>query len=118
MQFRAVRDRADAALHAVLIDVHHQVDTKVLGARVTEFDHLAKLPRRIDMKQRKRRLARIERLHRQMQQHRRILADRIQHHDLVALGDGLAHDVNALGLELIEIGVRRGGFGDREVVHD
>jgi len=42
-----------------------------------------------------------------MQHHRRILADRIEHHRLFSLGHDFAHDVNALGLEPFEM---RQGF--------
>ena len=40
---------------------------------------------------------------RQVQHHRRILADRIEHHRPRRLGDGLAQDVDALGLEPVEM---------------
>src|SRR3546814_1824520 len=39
-----------------------------------------------------------------MQHHRRILAHRIEHHRPLGLGDHLAHDVDALRLELLEMG--------------
>ena len=35
--------------------------------------------------------------------HRRILADRIQHHRPLELGRDFAHDVDALGFELLEM---------------
>ena len=38
-----------------------------------------------------------------VQHHRRILADRIEHHGLVGLRDRLAKDVDAFGLEPIEM---------------
>ncbi len=43
-----------------------------------------------------------------MQHHRRILADRIEHHRPLAFGDDLAQDVNALRLEPIEMAERLG----------
>ena len=54
----------------------------------------------------------MERLLRQPQQHRRVLADRVEHHRPLELGDHLAHDVDALGFEraqVIEARARRGG---------
>src|ERR1700720_1917791 len=42
-------------------------------------------------------------LHRQMQQHRGVLADRIEHHRLAELGRHLAHDINAFGLETLQV---------------
>ena len=74
------------------------------GHLVAKLDHLAELPGRVDMQEGKRRLGRIEGLHRQMQQDRRILADRIEHH---RLGEGRRHfakDVDRLGFEAVEMG--------------
>ena len=56
------------------------------------------------MKEGKRRLCRIERLHREVQQDGRILADRIEHD---RLGEGRSHfaeNVDSLGLEAVEMG--------------
>ena len=88
---------------AVVVDVHEQLDAEPLRGRVAERDHLAELPGRVDVQQRERRLGRIERLHRQVQQHRAVLADRIQHHRPFALGDHLAQDVDALGFEALQV---------------
>ena len=74
------RDRADAARDAFGIGVHAQVDAGFGRAAVAERDHLAELPAGVDVQQRDRRLARRERLQQQVQQHRAVLADRIQHH--------------------------------------
>ena len=54
----------------------------------------------------------MKRLLRQPQQDRRVLADRIQHHRPLELGDDLAHDVDALGLERAQVvrGDRGGGW--------
>ncbi len=41
---------------------------------------------------------------RQVQHHRAVLADGIQHHRLFALGHHLAHDVDGLGLEPLQVG--------------
>ena len=45
----------------------------------------------------------IERLQRQVQHHRAVLADRVEHHRPLALGDDLAHDVDALGFEPLQV---------------
>ena len=37
-----------------------------------------------------------------MQHHRRILADRIEHHRAISLGDGFAQDVDAFGLKPLQ----------------
>ena len=58
-------------------------------------------------------------LPRQVQHHRGILADRIEHHRIAALGGDFADDVDALGFEPLEVGqtighedvLRSGGSG-------
>ena len=93
-------DRADAARQTFLIGVHDELEAELGGATVAERDHVAELPGGIDVQQRKRQLRRIERLQRQVQENRGILADRIEQHRVVALGDSLPDDVDAFGLEL------------------
>ena len=70
---------------------------------VAQLDHLAELPGGVHVHQRKRRLGGIERLHRQVQHHGRVFADRVQHHRVFELGGHLADDVNALRFELLEM---------------
>ena len=70
-----------------------------LAISVAELDHLAELVGGVDVEQRERDRARVERLLRQPQQDRRVLADRIEHHRPLELGHHLAHDVDAFGLQ-------------------
>jgi hypothetical protein len=49
------------------------------------------------VQQRKRRFGGIKRLHREVQHHRTVFADRIQHHRAFAFGDNFPQDMNALG---------------------
>ncbi len=56
------------------------------------------------MQQRERQRPREERLPRQVQHHRAILADRIEHHRPRGFGDRLAQDEDALRLEPVEMG--------------
>ena len=89
--------------------MHQQLQAELLrGVVVAKLDHLAKLPGGVDVQQRKRRFAGMERLHRQVQQHRRVLADRIQHDRLAEFGRDLAHDRDAFSLELLQMA---GGAG-------
>ena len=48
-------------------------------------------------------LARVERLHRDMQHDRAVLADAVEHRRVVALRDGLTHDVDGLGFEALQV---------------
>ena len=92
------------ALHPVLVDVDDQIEAKPARRFVAEGDHLAELPGRIDVQQRKRRLGRIEGLHRHMKHDARIFADRVEHHGIAHLSDNFPHDVNGLGLQPLEMG--------------
>ena len=55
------------------------------------------------MQQREGRTRGEERLLRQMQHHGGILADRIEHHRALGLGDDFAQDVDALGFEALQM---------------
>ena len=66
-------------------------------------DHLLELVAGVDVQQRERDRARIERLLRQPEQDRRVLADRVEHHRPLELGDDLAQDVDALGFERAQV---------------
>ena len=78
---------------------------------VAEGDHVAELPGRVDMHQREGRLRRIEGLHGEMQHDGRILADRIEHHRLLAFGGDFADDVDRLSASSRSRWVRRSGPG-------
>jgi hypothetical protein len=43
-----------------------------------------------------------------MQHHRAVLADRVKHDRLFALGHHLAHDVDALGFQALQVGEPHG----------
>jgi hypothetical protein len=55
------------------------------------------------MQQRERRRGRVEGLLGQMQHRGRILADGVQHHRSLALGHHLAQDVDAFGLQALQM---------------
>jgi len=98
-----VADRADAARHAIGVGVHAQLDTGLGGTPVAEGDHLAEFPAGIHVQQRDRRARGIKRLQQQVQQHRAVLAHRIQQHRVLELGGDFAKDVQAFGFEPIEV---------------
>src|SRR3546814_18939667 len=50
----------------------------------------------------------MEGLDQQVQEHRAVLPDRIHHHRIAELGCDLAQDVDALGLEPVQVGERVG----------
>ena len=100
---RAVIERIDAFRQRFGILIDEQLHAGFARGPVAQRVHVAKLPGRIDVQQRKRRARGIERLLRQVQHHGAVLADRVQHHRPLRLGDDLAHDVNALGLEAFEM---------------
>ena len=71
---------------------------------VAEGVHLLELPRRVHMEQRERGQRRVEGLHGQVQHDGAVLAHRVEHHRMLRLGGRLAHDVDALGLQALEVG--------------
>ena len=91
-------DRADAFLEAFLVDMDDQVQFQPFRGGVAKGDHVAELPRRVDVQQRKRHPAGAERLERQMQQDARILADRIQDGRALKLRSGLTQNVDEIRL--------------------
>ena len=87
------------------------------GDPVAKRVHVAELPGRVDMEQREGRRRREEGLAGEVEHHRAVLADRIEHHRPLGLGDDLAHDVDALRLELLEMGEAAAAEGGGRV-HD
>jgi hypothetical protein len=55
------------------------------------------------MEERERRLRRVERLLREVQHRAAVLADRVEHHRPLGDRDDLAHDVDRLGLEPLQV---------------
>jgi hypothetical protein len=89
--------------------VDQEVEAEFLRAGVAEGDHLAELPGRVDVEQRERQAPGREGLQGEVQQHRGILADRVEHHRILGLGDRLPEDVDALGLQPLEVAEAVGG---------
>jgi 3'-phosphoadenosine 5'-phosphosulfate sulfotransferase (PAPS reductase)/FAD synthetase len=98
--------------------VHEYLHADLARHAFAQFVHGAELPRRVHVQQRERQLRGVEGLERQVQHHRAVLADRVEHHRLLALGHDLAHDLDALGLQPFEVGERaRVQHGVGLVVH-
>src|SRR5262249_24241374 len=100
---RAAANRIDPGAQALLVDVDDKPETETLHGLVSKRDHVPKLPRRIDVKQRKRRLGRMEGLAGQMQEDGGILADRIEQDRPLEIGGHLAQDMDAFRLESIQM---------------
>ena len=100
---RAVREGVDALREAFRVRVHQQFEAVLVHHALAERVHLAELPLRVHVQQRERQPGRVEGLERQVQHHRAVLPDRVQHDRPVALRHDLAHDVDALGLEPLEV---------------
>src|SRR5439155_14000244 len=107
----AVREWIDPAAKAVLVDVYEQVEIVLLRHPVAEGVHLAELPGRVDMQEREGRLRGMERLACEVQHHRAVLADRVEHHRVLGLRDDLAHDGDRLGFEPLQVRETRGRYG-------
>src|SRR3954447_1017818 len=108
LQLVARRARAGLLLHAALVDrLLHARDDEPLAelrhATVAELDHLGEVVSRVDVHDRERELRRAERLLGEPEQHDRVLAAGKEQHGPLSLGGDLAHDVNRLRLELVEM---------------
>ena len=83
-----------------------EVEPLVTREAIAKPDHLAELPRRVDVEEWKGKRAGRERLLRQSYEDGGVLSDRVEHHRPFELGDDLAEDADALCLEEAEM---RGG---------
>ena len=93
---------------AALVDrLLHRRDDQPLAqlgdAAVAEVEHLGEVVAGVDVHDRERERRRAERLLGQPQQHDRVLAAGEQEHRTLELGRHLAHDVDGLGLQLLEL---------------
>jgi hypothetical protein len=104
IQCRPVLEGIDTHRQALDVDVDTEVEAEALGGLFSERDHVPKLPGRVDVKKRERGNRRKEGLHRQVQHHRAVLPDGIEHDRSLAFGDDLAHDVDAFPFEALKIG--------------
>jgi len=101
---RTVIERVDSLLLGLGVAPDDQLDRGIGRDAVAHRVHVAELPRRIDMQKREGQGRRKEGLASQMKHHRAILAHGIEHDRPRRLGHGLAQDMNALGLEPVEMG--------------
>src|SRR5581483_9591316 len=97
-------ERVDAPRKALLVHVHEQVEPVLALHALAKRVHVLELPRRVDVQERERRRGGMERLPREVQHRRAVLADRVEHHRVLRLGDDFAHDVDRLRLEPLEVG--------------
>src|SRR5207253_9224363 len=99
----AVDERIDVHLHAVGVDMYDEVETEFLRPAVAKLVHVAELPRGVDVEQWEGRLGWMEGLQSQMEHDGAVLADGIEHHRFVSLGEDLPHDVDGLGLQVRKV---------------
>ena len=100
----ATRPRVDRLLHGG----DDQPLAELGDAAVAKLDDLGEVVARVDVHEREREAAGAKRLLGQAQQHDRVLAAAEQQHRLRQLGGDLAHDVDRLGLELLQVGQAAG----------
>jgi hypothetical protein len=103
---RAVVERIDAALLGLRVAVDDQLHSGLGGGAVAKLVHRPELPHRVDVKEREGRLRRGEGQPGELEQHRAVLAGRIEHNRPLALGRSLTQYVDRLGLEPLEMGER------------
>jgi hypothetical protein len=86
----AVVERVDVLSEAIRVRVNDELESQLLGDSITVRDHLAELPRRVDVEKGERQGCGRERLLRQAQHDGAVFADRVHHHRVFELGDRLA----------------------------
>ena len=108
---RAV-DRINALCRCLGIVVDNEIKTIFRGLPVAQFEQVPEIPPARDMKEGKGRGRRIKGLQRDVEHHRRILANRIEEHRTLCLGHNFAHDVDGFGFKPFEMGqfTRHDGF--------
>jgi hypothetical protein len=99
----AVGEGVDALRDAVRVGVHDQVEAELLRDAVAQLVHRPELPAGVDVQQRKWGQSRVESLQRDVQHRRAVLADRVEHDRVVALGNDLAHDLDAFGFQTLQV---------------
>ena len=100
---RADLERLRAFADGFFVGVDDQPRADGVGHLVAERDHFLELVGRVDVEERKRNRARVERLLREAQHAGRVLADRVEHHRPLELGDHFPKDLDALGLERTQV---------------
>jgi hypothetical protein len=100
----AMVERIDSAPLRLRVAVDEQLHARFPGDPVAKRVHVAKLPGRVDMEEREGRRRGEEGLAGEVEHHRAVLAHGIEHHRPLGLRDDFAQDVDALRLELLEMG--------------
>ncbi len=87
----------------VFVFVDDQRGPDFLGKLIAKLVHLRELVAGVDVQQRERQFAGMKRLLGQAHHHGRVLADRVQHDRPLEFRGHFTHNVNALGLELLQM---------------
>ena len=96
--------RIDAELDALGVLVNEKIHPAFFRHAVTHLIHGKEFPRRVDVEERERRRGGIKGLARELVHDCTVLANRIKHHRMLALCNRFAHDVDAFGFEVLEVG--------------
>ena len=80
-----------------------ELEAEFGGVAVAEFEHLAELVAGVDVKEREGNGRGVEGLLREAQHDGGVFADGVEHHRVLELGGDLAEDVDALGLEELNV---------------
>jgi len=99
----AVGDGRNAFGEAFRVGVDQKVEAEAPGYIIAEADHLAELPRRVDVQGREGQRRRVKSLERQMEKHGRVLADRIEEDRALELRCYLPENMDALGFKPIKM---------------
>lgn len=100
----SMRDWIDSSAQSFGIGIDDEIEPELFAhVPVAICVHVAKFPGRIDVEQWEGEFARVKRLAREMEQNGAVFADRVKHHRPLETRDDFSNDVNALGLERLEM---------------
>jgi hypothetical protein len=100
---RAMIEWVDPVGERLLVRVNSQVEPHFASRSVTEGDHLAELPGRVDVQERKRERGGIEGLPSDVQEHGAVLSYRVQQYGPFTLGYDCPEDLDAFSFQVVEM---------------
>jgi len=96
-------ERVSAGRDAILVTMNDEPYSDLRRKTVSEFEHLFEFVTRVDMKQGKRKRSWVKCLASQMNQHARILADRVQQHRIPELRHRFPQNINRFAFKLAKM---------------
>ncbi len=88
--------------NAILVGVHKQIEVVALGDVIAKLDHLSEFPSGVYVQNFERDAPGVKCLASQVQKHRRVFANRVEHHRVFECGCGLAKNLDRFVFEFFK----------------